>query len=99
MLGGKVLATGGWDARVRIWDAATGRKLREIGKPSERGLRGLAAMPDGRTLVVADGAKRIRFWDVTTGKLIRELERDEDIMQGQTLAVAPDGKTLAVAGL
>jgi WD40 repeat protein len=97
LLGGKVIATGGEGARVYLWDASTGKELRQLGNPTNRGLRALATSPDGLTLAVADGAQKIRLWDAATGKLNRELEVEDDIMQGQSLALAPDGKTLAVA--
>ncbi|WP_165231673.1 PD40 domain-containing protein [Aquisphaera insulae] len=87
---GSILATGGYDEVVRLWDVASGRKLADL--PGHEGwIESLSFSPDGRT--IASGAlDGVRLWDVPGRTMARRLEA------GKTLGVAigPDGKTLAV---
>jgi RNA polymerase sigma factor (sigma-70 family) len=91
---GKCLAT--MDDRsarsVRLWDAVTGEKGREI--PEPRGTVGcMAFSPDSKLLAtgVADGV--VRFWDPSTGKEVGQGLK-HDLSLG-ALAFTPDGKLLA----
>jgi WD40 repeat protein len=103
---GRLLAVGGGDQIIRLWDPATGRKLDEL-RGHVGGISGLAFSPDGSML--ASGASgnppntkgqtatdsTVRLWDVKTGKA-RTLPGPE--RWAQTVAFSPDGKTLAVGG-
>lgn len=62
------------------------------------GLRALAYLPDGRTLVGAPGndGHVIWFWESTTGRLRRTMRTEPLSIRGFTLA--PDGKRLAIGG-
>jgi len=61
---GRVLATGGNDRIIRLWDVATCRALAQL-----RGHRGqidaVVFSPDGRTLASGSYDKSIRLWDVS----------------------------------
>src|SRR5262249_54524072 len=97
---GKLLATGGLDRTVKLWDLETYRVVRTF-PPQPAFISALAFSPDGKTLAVGTGGlelKRgpgeVKLWDVATGReggvLLRRAE-------GVTaLAFFPDGKTLAV---
>src|SRR5438445_311421 len=85
---------------IRVWDVATGRELRRITVPAGTqqaghpvGPKALAFHPDGKELwtIGSDGVPRI--WDVHTGEELRRLPSTA----GSRLALAPDGKTFAVA--
>jgi WD40 repeat protein len=144
---GKRLATAGGDARVRLWDAATGQRLYQVrggdlwrwARPSPDGkvllvggqgdlalhradtgekLRGLVAggqvrqqvlyaafLPDGKTVLTREGQPSglrqptaVRFWDVDSGRLVRSFPMGGAVGGARAYALAPDGKTLAVAG-
>jgi len=70
---GQMLASGGADRAVVLWDAQTG----EGGHRMERDaglVRFLSFSADGARLACASGRGRIRVWDVVTGALIRTME-------------------------
>jgi RNA polymerase sigma factor (sigma-70 family) len=88
---GKVLASAG-NGVIRLWDAGTGRELREL-----PGARGFALSADGNRLASSGDMDPerllVRIWDTTTGKeLFRLPGHKEEIF---TLAFSPDGTLLA----
>ena len=106
---GKVLASGGDDGTVRLWDTATHQQiglplLRAKGvaqPPTGFGVNGLmiysvAFSPDGKVLAISSGDGTVRLWDVATRQQIgRPLTRTGDV---SSVAFSPDGKVLATSG-
>jgi RNA polymerase sigma factor (sigma-70 family) len=96
---GKTLASAGWDATVRLWQAVTGNELCRLGgAPFRDGTNAVAVSPDGHLLAVAtNGGTHIRLLESATGK---ELQRLTNPGSGWFTAVAfsPDGKTLLTGG-
>jgi WD40 repeat protein len=99
---GKLLATvhvdnWGKSSLIQIWDAATGRKLREIAGPGGY-YEAFELSLDGKRLAMstfdAGGQKpgRIVVWETADGKLLRRLEGSR-----AAVAFSPDGKFLASA--
>jgi WD40 repeat protein/serine/threonine protein kinase len=93
---GRTLVTSGWGV-VRVWDATSGRHLRDIETGIPTGVYALAIRPDGRVLATAQerGPKDVDLWDMGTHQRLRKL-----VGHGATVkAVAfhPDGRTLASA--
>jgi WD40 repeat protein len=69
---GKLLASGGGDARFRVWDPATGKRLYQV-----RGGEGrwqVSFSPDGGALLVGNTSGELGLWQPDTGKKLRELE-------------------------
>jgi WD40 repeat protein len=91
---GKVLATGGDDGGVFLWDI-TGDKPKETAViKAGDGVGAIAYTPDGKTLLVATGGGgTLTFYDVT-GKEPKQAGRLEE-PHTLALAVSQDGKTLA----
>lgn len=92
---GKLLATGGGDMVVRIWDVAAGKEVRRLD-----GLQGfvrkLVFSPDGKLLASAGDDAGVILWDVATGKEVRRVSKHANNLR--TAAFSPDGKTLVSSG-
>jgi WD40 repeat protein len=85
-------------ARVRLWDARTGKSLGEpLAVPSARGF---AFSPDGKTLLTAGGAghrsSEVRLWEVATGLPRGEPFTQDLIVYGVTFS--PDGRSFFTSG-
>jgi WD40 repeat protein len=61
---GRLLAVGGPDATVRLWDVATGDRRGQFTTP-QGGICSVAFAPDGRTLATGSSDSTILLWDVT----------------------------------
>jgi hypothetical protein len=64
---GKLLARGGYDHAVTLWDVSTGREL-AVFKGHTEVVTGLAFAPDGKTLASASEDGTALVWDVTKVK-------------------------------
>lgn len=90
---GKRLANGGWgDARLRVWDLATGKEPVEFPKLADD-VASIAFAPDGKT--VAAAAERVTLYDPATGKERLRIEK-----RARHLSFSSDGAVLigAVSG-
>jgi len=90
---GKRLANGGWgDARLRVWDLATGKEPVEFPKLADD-VASVAFAPDGKT--VAAAAERVTLYDPATGKERLRIEK-----RARHLSFSSDGAVLigAVSG-
>lgn len=92
-LNGKLVASGGLDQTVRLWEPKSGKELHQLKHPDM--VRYVAISPDGRTLASATLSKFIHLWDVPSGKELCKLELENPRDAVYALAFSPDGKTLA----
>jgi len=90
---GKTFAAFSADQSIRIFDVATGERIRILARKRCGGER-MVYSPDGKTLAAEDG-NEIRLWEVATGEEVRTLKGHGD--QVLSLAFSPDGKSLGSA--
>jgi RNA polymerase sigma factor (sigma-70 family) len=84
------------DRFLRLWDLKEGSMVRKIDLPEHQRIDSLLFTPDSRSVIAGmNGGRRcaVRSWDVATGKPGRAWT-DYPTFE-LTLAVSPDGKTLA----
>ena len=103
---GRLVAAGGRDNAITVFDTKTGRTVQTLRGPTDTLLSGigvlaLAFSADGRQLV--SFADAIRTWDLTSGQAVRETPLDRaaagDVGTfGGALALSADGGQLAMLG-
>jgi WD40 repeat protein/tRNA A-37 threonylcarbamoyl transferase component Bud32 len=94
---GKLMATGSFGGALRIWDAITGTKIKEIDGAHSRAIGALVFSHDGRLLATGGFDLLIKIWDTTTWKVVQELPGHDGLVLG--LAFSPDGHRLASTGM
>ena len=100
--GGKEVVTAGPDGLARVWNAATGKELRRLGKPAEPAaadaifVRPAALSADGRRAATWNDG--VRVWEVGTGKELRRfgVENKEELV---AVALTPDGQGLLISSM
>src|SRR3984957_18448478 len=70
---GQTLASGGNDGTIRIWDAASGKQVRQCSGLKDANIHALTYLPDGKTLVSKGNDNTIRVWNLAAGDEIRTL--------------------------
>jgi WD40 repeat protein/uncharacterized caspase-like protein len=93
---GRLVASGGVDEAVLIWDAATGVQLRAL-RGHGAAIQTLVFSPDGRVLASAGTDTSIVLWNVENGTVVRQLVGHAQTVRA--LAFSPDGKLLVSAGM
>jgi WD40 repeat protein len=70
---GTLLASGGKDRSVRLWEVATGKELRVL-EGHKGDVQAAAFSHDGKRLATAGADGRTRLWDVASGSQLAELK-------------------------
>jgi WD40 repeat protein len=93
---GKMVASGGGDGRIRIWDRVTMRQRHLLG--TSVGVARIAFFADGKTMAACTAGATVQLWDMT-GK---EPKATTTLQKGSTpyyaLAVSHDGKYVVAGG-
>ncbi|HEU4594435.1 MAG TPA: caspase family protein [Pyrinomonadaceae bacterium] len=91
---GRWFANGGKDRTVRIWEVATGRKVRTL-LGHTGWVTHVAFSPDSQWLASASHSGAVKLWNVETGREARTLEGHTESVNA--VAFSPDSKLLATA--
>jgi WD40 repeat protein len=106
---GRLIASGGDDRKLILWDRGQGREWQTL-PPAVNRVAALAFSPDGNFLAWSTGtafapgeaAPVIWLWDIAAGRLARPLVETptghQSVYSPRTLAFSPDGNILAAGG-
>jgi WD40 repeat protein len=90
---GKRLASVGWDARARVWDPLTGKRLQQL--RSSDHLQTVSFSGDGKTLLLTAHPSEVEAYRTEDWELIHHLKPDPQRDRRRThVAFLPDGKTV-----
>ena len=90
---GEMLAIGGDQGRLSLWDAATGEQIREL-LGHEELISDLAFSQDGRILVTSGFDSKVYLWQVPSGRQLGEITIGGEV---NAVALSPENDQLAVA--
>ena len=83
------MLTGGWDGVMRLYDAQSGKELRQF-TANKESIYGVAFSPDGRLALSGSKDKIAHLWDVQTGQELQHLTGHTAYIY--SVAFSPDGK-------
>jgi WD40 repeat protein len=92
---GKILASGGADRQIRLWNTDTGKIIYTFDGHLES-VTAIQFMPNGKILISTGADRTIRFWDLESKQLLKTIEAHEHKIHA--LAISPDGQTIVSGG-
>lgn len=87
---GQILASGGNDRAIKLWDLKTGELMRAISDAHAGAIWSVAIDPGGDKVISSSSDRTIKVWDLSTGRPIRTLRGHTDTVR--VVAVSPDDK-------
>ena len=88
-----IIAAGGIDGTIGLWDATTGQTIKSFKAHSDTVLD-VVFSPDGKTLATAGQDDTMRWWDIHTAENIKTFS---EYLDGRSyMKYSPDGKTIAI---
>ena len=92
---GSIVATGGSQGGLALWDAQNGDLLQTLAGHDDY-IGGLSFSADGRRLASAGDDHLVKLWDVATGELLFTFSSHKDWVDNVTFS--PDGTKIATVG-
>jgi len=92
---GRILASGGADCVVSLFDLETGDRLKTL-SGHKSWIWSMAWSPDGQTLATGSEDGTIRLWNAQTGECLQVLQASQ--VRIFSVAWSPDGQMLACGG-
>jgi COMPASS component SWD3 len=87
---GKILASGGDDKTIKLWNLSTNALLHTLTGHRDR-IKSILMTPDGQTVISSSFDNTIKFWNPQTGKEIRTITEKAGV---NGMVLTPDGQTL-----
>jgi WD40 repeat protein/serine/threonine protein kinase/tetratricopeptide (TPR) repeat protein len=88
---GRSILTASWENTAWLWDAATGRPLRQL-LPASTSFNCAAFSPDGKTILTGSWENTAQLWDAASGRPIGPPLVHASFVY--SVAFSPDGKTM-----
>ncbi|MBL9094761.1 MAG: WD40 repeat domain-containing protein [Planctomycetaceae bacterium] len=92
---GQILAAGGDDHRIRLWNIADGSLLAQLREHTDW-VRSVAFHPSGKQLASGGDDYQVLLWNLETHEIVRRWSVATGVVH--LVAFRPDGKLLAAAG-
>ncbi|HEY0582003.1 MAG TPA: hypothetical protein VGE94_07455, partial [Chloroflexota bacterium] len=89
---GRLMASGGGDGTVRLWETSTGRPLATL-QGHTSGIRAVALTADGQLVASGGQDGLVRLWQASTGRLLSTLQGHTGGLWG--VALSADGQLVA----
>lgn len=89
---GKLLASGGSDKTVKIWDPQTGKIIRSL-RGHNKSVTAVFFSPDGKLIMSGSSDKTIKVWNIETGERLQSTPGIS--CTSSPVAFSPDGKFIA----
>jgi WD40 repeat protein len=92
---GRILATGGYDQKIKLWNVETGAEIKTLSGHNGC-VHGLAFRPDGKILASASADRTVKLWEVASGQ--RRETFAQPLKEQFAVVFSADGKRLLAGG-
>ncbi|GMW00568.1 MAG: hypothetical protein AMXMBFR84_17050 [Candidatus Hydrogenedentota bacterium] len=95
---GRILATGGEDGKIAVWDVLEQRMIVELHGHSDR-ITCLCSASNGRFLLSGSSDGTVRLWELRSGRRIRTIAGNSALAQIEAICMSPDPRFAAIGGI
>jgi WD40 repeat protein len=92
---GRLLASGGYDRKIILWDVAAGSEVARFAG-HQAAIYDVDFHPSGTALASASADNTVKLWQVSTGSLLNTFGQSEG--EVRCIRFSPDGNTLVAGG-